>query len=227
MTFTFELKLQHIVGAVETHYNELKLQTPFELITSSPFQSRCPNRNKKKEIWGDWSKGNHCCILKKQDGEVQQNFQLQAHTVKQQCKCKQRHFKFIENSYITTFKICLLVCTNQIFLNVLLSSRVEWTLYRPETLNRGFYNPCGGFFLVKGNLVSPTTDNTEKAFKNIAFVSDAKNKTDQIYMSSLVVVFFYSFCNYHCWQCSHCSHSDFIHYCKKKERGLYTLWPFH
>lgn len=49
-------------------------------------------------------------------------------------------------------------------------------MYRPETLNRGFYNPCGGFFLVKGTLVSPTTDNTEKAFKNIAFVSDAKKQ---------------------------------------------------
>lgn len=96
-------------------------------------------------------------------------------------------------------------------------------MYRPETLNRGFYNPCGGFFLVKGNLVSPTTDNTEKAFKNIAFVSDAKNKTDQIYMSSLVVVFFIHFAiiitdNVH----TVLTVTSYI-IAKKKERGLYTL----
>lgn len=164
------LSLNFCTCRCSRNYNELKLQMPFELITSSPFQSPCPNRKKKKKSEVTDQRGITA------DGEVQRNFQLQAHMVKKQCKCKQRHLKFIVNSYITTFLICLLVCTNQIFLNVLLSSRVEWTLYRPETLNGGFYNPCGGFFLVKGNLVSPTTDNTEKAFKSIGFVSDAKKR---------------------------------------------------
>lgn len=102
----------------------------------------------------------------------------------------------------------------------------SWMDFVPPWNPERFYNPRGGFFLVKGNLVSPTADNTEKAFKSIGFVSDAKNKTEQIYMSSLVVVVFNSFCNYHCWQCSHCSHSDFIHYSKKRKEGYIHFGHF-